>query len=127
MSLAFRQFRAYLRLGLILIVLFLVAIVLFMNRNHRVTVWFFRSFEDINVVYLLVVTAAGSIAAAWICSKSLQVVREVKRVRQEAAAQHQIAEQRRMTKELDEREKRIDAKLAASVRQEQAEPPAAEK
>ena len=115
MSLAFRKLRTYARLTLMAAVAVVVVLVLFKNRNHRATVWFFHKYEDINVVWLLVITAAGSVMAAWLTRGVFQVIKEVKRIRTEEESKRILKDQATRAHELLEQEKRIDAKLKASL------------
>ena len=115
MSLAFRKLRTYARLTLMVAVAVVVVLVLFKNRNHRATVWFFHKYEDINVVWLLVITAAGSVMAAWLTRGVFQVIKEVRRIRTEEESKRILKDQATRAQELLEQEKRIDAKLKASL------------
>ena len=90
-----------------------VVLVLFKNRNHQATVWFFHKYENINVVWLLVVTAAGS--AFWLTRGVFQVIKEVKKIRTEEETQRMLQDHKTRAKELSEQEKRIDAKLKTSL------------
>ena len=115
MSLAFRKLRTYARLTLMVAVAVVVVLVLFKNRNHRATFWFFHRYEDINVVWLLVITAAASVMAAWLTRGVFQVIKEVKRIRTEEESKRILQDQATRAQELLEQEKRIDAKLKASL------------
>jgi heme/copper-type cytochrome/quinol oxidase subunit 2 len=115
MSLAFRKLRTYARLTLMVAVAIVVVLVLFKNRNHQATVWFFHKYENINVVWLLVVTAAGSVMAFWLTRGVFQVIKEVKKIRTEEETQRMLQDHKTRAKELSEQEKRIDAKLKTSL------------
>lgn len=115
MQLAFRKVRTYARLTLMVAVAVVVVLVLFKNRNHQATVWFFHKYENINVVWLLVITAAGSVVAAWLTRGVFQVIKEVKRIRTEEESERLLRDQATRAQELLEQEKRIDAKLRASL------------
>jgi uncharacterized protein HemX len=92
-----------------------VVLVLLKNRNNPATVWFFHEYKDINVVWLLVITAIGSVVAAWLTRGVFQVMKEVKRIRQEEDSARLVQEQQQRARDLVEQEKRIDAKLKASL------------
>ncbi|UCG32554.1 MAG: hypothetical protein JSU68_12930 [Phycisphaerales bacterium] len=115
MSLAFRKLHTYARLALMVAVAVVVALVLFKNRNHQATVWFFHKYEDINVVWLLVITGAGSVVAAWLTRGVFQVIKEVKRMRIEEESKRILRDQATRAQQLLEQERRIDAKLKASL------------
>jgi hypothetical protein len=119
MSLAFRRFAAHVKMGLMGAVVLLIVVVLLANRNNRATVWFFHRFEEINIVFLLVLTGVGSVAAAWVVGGFFRVLRELRRVRAETAAESKLATQQKLARELDEREKRIDEKLQSSLQREE--------
>ena len=115
MPLAFRKLRVYARLTLMGAVGLLVVLVLFKNRNNQATVWFFHDYEDINVVWLLVITGVGSVIAAWLTRGVLQVAKEVRRIRREEDSARLVQEQEQRARNLVDQEKRIDAKLKASL------------
>ena len=94
----------------------LVAVlVLLKNRNNLATVWFFHEYKDINVVWLLLITGIVSVVAAWLTRGVFQVMKQVKRIRQEEDSALLVREQEQRARDLVEQEKRIDAKLKASL------------
>ncbi len=124
MALAIKRIKAYLKLGAILLVLVLVLIVILENRLNTARVWFFwiDDKEPINVLWLILVTAAVSIVGWWSVRKIFKVLREVREVQRQAEAERQLNEQRRLAQELAEREKRIDAKVRRSLSEEGESP-----
>ena len=115
MSLAFKKLRVYARLSLMGAVALLVILVLIRNRNHQVTVWFFYEFQEINVVWLLVVTALASILGAWIIRGFFGVMGEVSRIKREQELARTTRQHEELARNLSEQEKRIDAKIKASL------------
>jgi len=65
MNLANRPWKLYLRLAVVVGVLLAALVVLFMNRTNYVQVWFFgfTSDEKVNVVWLMLSTALGTLTA----------------------------------------------------------------
>ncbi len=122
MSLAFRQLRVYVRLALILVVVLTVGLVLVKNRGNEVPVWFLWFTDDakpVNVVWLMLSTAAGTLVSWWAFSLGWGVwrdMREMRRLRTINEATKNL-EQRAST--LDQRERRIDQKLKNAIGQEQ--------
>jgi len=114
-AVAFRKLRAYAKLTLMSAVGVLGALVLVKNRNHQATIWFIREHENINVVWLLLITGIGSVMAAWLMRGLFHVIVELKRIRAQDESASIIREQERRSRELAEQEKRIDAKLKASL------------
>jgi len=114
MSLAFKRFKVYLRVGLVMAILVLGAVVLFMNRKNTVPVWFFGLIDPgkpTNVVWVMLWTAALTRTAFWIFSFSRGMIRDMREIRNQRAAEIAELAQRERTAKLDAREKRIDDKL----------------
>jgi type VI protein secretion system component VasK len=121
-SLVLRRFRVYAKLVLLVALAVVIGLVIFFNRSHTVDVWFFASYQDINVVWLLICTAVGSILAWWIVTRSVGLWRDVKELSREAERKKADQEQRDMTQKMAETEKRIDRKLKKGVTEEEAPP-----
>lgn len=117
-SVAFRQLRVYVRLAVIVLVALAIGLVLFKNRAHRVEFWFFGltdTARPINVIFLMVCTAAGTLATWWTLRLARGIwrdLREVERARDIDQANRVL--HKRAT-ELEERERRIDAKLQDAI------------
>ncbi len=92
--------------------------VLAFNWRNTADVWFFHKFESVNVLWLLLITAAGSIVSFWIVSKVFGALRELRALRLERQKKRQLGEQRELAKKLEERERRIDEKLRRSIADE---------
>ena len=118
MTLAFKQVKAYLKLIAIVAVVAIVLLTILMNRANTADVWFFGRYPNVNVVWLIVVTSVSSIVGWWGVRKVFQVVRELREVRRLKSKEVQDEEQRRLARELAEREKRIDEKLRRSITEE---------
>jgi uncharacterized membrane protein YidH (DUF202 family) len=73
-----RTFYAWLRLVITLIVLFAVVLVVFMNWNKKADVWLFHHFQQIPVLWLIVVTAIVSVAAKWVAGGVYHAYRHLK-------------------------------------------------
>ena len=111
MSLAFKQISVYTKLILVLIVALAVGTVLVKNRNSMVTIWFFglvESDKPINVLWLLLCTAVGSVVCWWVFLKALHLVREMREVAQEKQARKATELQEQRARELTAQEERID-------------------
>ena len=118
MSVAFKQLRVYLRGAVVLIVVVGIGLVLVNNRHHEVTVWFFGLTDvtkPVNVVYLMLCTAAGTLIGGWTLSLVRGLRRDIREVRRQRAVDQ-------MTKALDERavaledrERRVDEKLKQAI------------
>ena len=68
MSLAWRQIKVYFRVTLIVLVAVAVVMVLWKNRRNEVGIWFFWLVDPgakVNVVWLMLSTAAGTLIAYW--------------------------------------------------------------
>ena len=121
MSVAFKQIRVYLRVGVVLMVALAVGLVLFQNRNHRVVFWFFwltDTEKPINVIYLMVFTAVGALASWWALLLARGIWRdwrELARTRDTDRASNWLKQREA---NLDERERRLDEKVQESISQE---------
>lgn len=118
MALAARRFKVYLRLVAIIAVALIVLLVVLMNQKNRADIWFFGKYEDINVLWLIAVTAVASIVGWIVVRKIFTVIRDVKELRKARQHEQLMAEQRRLASETAEREKRIDEKLRRSITEE---------
>ena len=118
MALAMRQVKVYLKLGVMIAVIAVVLLLVLMNRNHTTDVWFFATYEDVNILWLMLITAVSAVICWWGARKIFRVLHELKEVRQAAILDQQMQEQRRVSQELAEREKRIDEKIRHSITEE---------
>lgn len=115
MTLVLRRIWVYLKLIVILAVVALILTVVFKNREYTAKVWFFQSYDDVNVLWLILITAISSIIGWWGFLKIFSVIRELRAVRREEQTKKQFEEQRRIASELAERERRIDEKVKKSI------------
>lgn len=118
MALAMRQIKVYLKLGAMITVVAVVLLLVLMNRNHTVDVWFFAKYQEVNILWLILITAVSAVICWWGARQIFRVLRELKAVRQATAFDRQMQEQRRVSQELAEREKRIDEKVRHSITEE---------
>ena len=110
MNLAIRRFKVYLRLAIVTLVLGAVGIVLFMNRSNAVSVWFFgltNANQPVNVVWLMLSTAAGTITAWRLFAFSHGLWRDLRELKRETALQAVAEQQRQRAVELELRERRL--------------------
>jgi len=118
MSLALQRIKVYLKLTAIAAVVAVILLIVLMNLDKRTNVWFFGSYEQVNVLWLILITAVSSIASWWVVLKVFGTLRELRDLRQARADRQKIDEQQRLARELTEREKRIDEKLRRSITEE---------
>lgn len=121
MSLAFKRFKVYLRTLLSALVVVVVGLVLVMNRNHEVAVWFFwltDPDETVNVVWVMLCTALATLVSWWVVSRGVTLLREVREVRRLQLAKASDERQKARAAELDERERRLDEKLERAITDE---------
>ncbi len=115
MGLVVKQIKVYFRVLLLVAMVLVVASVVYMNRSNTVDVWFFKSYESINVVWLFVCTALGSIASWWVVLATRGVWRDMVELKRSAAAEKADRERREHLAELAEVEKRIDRKIKGAI------------
>ncbi|GMV97562.1 MAG: hypothetical protein HRF43_01225 [Phycisphaerae bacterium] len=118
MTLALKRIKVYVKLTAIVAVIAVLLLLVLMNREYKTNVWFFKEYAQVNVLWLLMVTAVFSIAGWWIVAKVFATIRELREVRQAQVKEQVLAEQRRLAQELADREKRIDEKLRRSITEE---------
>lgn len=114
MNLAFHRTKVYLRLSIVTLVLGAVSIVLFMNRSNTVSVWFFGLTDaatPINVVWLMLSTAAGTITAWRILAFSQGLWRDLQKLKRETALEAIEEQQRRRASELEKRERLLQERV----------------
>ena len=111
MSVAIRKTRLYVKLVLIALVVVMVVAVLFKNRNYHAAVWFFREYQDVNLLKLLLVTAVLSIFSFWILSMVFKLNREWRELARQTAHEEQVRQLDEKAKALAKQEQRIDAKI----------------
>lgn len=119
MPLVFKQFKVYVRLALLVALALVIVLVVFYNRTNKVNVWFFKSYESINVLWLLVCTAIASIVSWWIVSASFGLWRDLRDLGRAAELKKTQAEQEKLVANLAETEKRIDKKLKDAISQKE--------
>ena len=118
MALALKHVKVYLKLIAIVAFIVMALLVVLMNRDNTADIWFFGRSPDVNVLWLIAVTSGASILGWWAVSKVFRVVRELREVRRLRRNELQADEQRRLARELAEREKRIDEKIRRSITEE---------
>ncbi len=115
MSLVFKQIRLYAKLTLFIALALVVGLVVYKNRDHRVTVWFFATYESINVLWLMLCTAGATVVTWWILALTRTVWRDMKVMFREKERQREQDEIERRKKEIAEAEKRIDRKIKTAL------------
>lgn len=115
MSLVVRRFKVYAKIVLLVAVVLIVGLVVLYNRSNTVDVWFFASYQEVNVLWLLACTAIGSVLAWWIVARSVGLWRDMRELSSEAERQKSEQQQRELAAKLAETEKRIDAKLKKGI------------
>lgn len=101
----------------------LLVLVLVLNWNNRATVWFFHKFEDIPIIWLLLVTGFGAIVAAWVTKGFFRVMSDWSRLRHQAENSRKLKDQQQLANELAEQEKRIDDKIQHTLQAPDAQEP----
>ncbi len=118
MRLMLKRLRTYVRLVLVVSVAIAVVLIILYNRNHRVTFWFFGTYENVNVLWLLLSTAAGAIVMYWVASTVFSLWKDLRELGRESARRALEEDRQRREAELAEQERRIDAKRVEMLRRE---------
>ena len=114
MSLAYKRLKVYLRVGLVLTVVVLGALVLFKNRDHRVRLWFFGLTDPdkpTNVVWVMLWSVAIARTVWWMVSLSRGMVRDLREIRNRRADEKAKQVQQQRIAALEQREQEINEKL----------------
>lgn len=119
MKLAFRSIKVYLRLLLVVTLLVGVALVFYMNRSHEVRFWFFwlrDESQPVNVIWLMLGTAGGSLAGWWTLSLGWRMVRDWRELKRLREIEQRDKLFRGREAELEARERRLkDKEVSAGV------------
>ena len=117
MTLAFKQVRVYVRAAIVIFVAAAVGLVLLQNLEHTVVFWFFglTPGEPINVVWLMLCTAGGTLVAWWTAIVALRLYREMRELKQMRTIESAAKGQSERAAELDNRERRLDEKLKRAI------------
>ncbi len=115
MSKSLQRFWTYFKLGLVIALGLLILVTVIVNRNYKTDVWLFVKFEQVNTLWLIVVTAVLSIVTFWAATRVRGILTAVKKVKAEKAEEEKQARQRAIAAELSATERRIDEKLQKAV------------
>lgn len=123
MSLAYKQVKVYVRVTLVVTIMLAFAIVLFMNRKHTVKFWFFGltdASKEINVVWLVLSTAAAAKTLWWALSFTLSLRRDFQELKKQREEEIQEIARAAREKELEERERQLTRKMKETAGQSSA-------
>lgn len=119
MTLAWRRLKVYLKIALMAVVALVAMLTVIKNRNNTAPVWFFGPYEQVNVLWLVLITAVSAVVIWWGTWKIAGVVKELREVQRMKESQAQKSEQDRRAAELAERERRLDEKLRDALRDDE--------
>jgi hypothetical protein len=114
-SVVLTKIRLYARLTLFVALAVVIAMVVFKNRQHRVTIWFFATFESINVLWLMLCTAGASLVSWWILSTTRSVWRDMRELFRLQQVEQRDATLKKREDDIAEAEKRIDQKIKRAI------------
>ncbi len=117
MGLAFKQFKTYARIAVMVVVGAAVLLVVFMNRNHKVDVWLFHTFPQTNVLWVMLISGASAVLIAWALRRVRQVFRDLREIRQAKALEAKMKQQQKLAEDLKAQESRIDQKIQGAIGQ----------
>jgi len=63
---SFRTVWAWTRMIVTAILVLAVVLLILMNRNYTTPIWFFHKFEQVSVLWLIVITAIISVISRWV-------------------------------------------------------------
>ncbi|HEY3244590.1 MAG TPA: hypothetical protein VGM03_14715 [Phycisphaerae bacterium] len=115
MKLAFRKFKVYAKLVVIIAAALVTLLVVYNNHDQRASVWFFGEYQNINVLWLMACTAAAAILVYWILRITRGVLHDMRAAQQEEQLRAREAAAAQRARELEERERRLDDKLKRAI------------
>ncbi|MCP4590743.1 MAG: hypothetical protein GY842_08360 [bacterium] len=121
MSLAFGRIKVYVKLTLVVLVALAICAVLWKNRSNQVSIWFFWVVDEatpINVIWLMLCTALGTLIAYWTLSLVWGLRRDMLKMAQDSAVREREQEQQKLAEQLQQQEQRIDEKLKKAISDE---------
>ncbi len=65
----------------IIVIFFAILLVIFMNRNNKVDVWVFHRFEDIAVLWVILISAVGAVIGLKCLGIVRQTINELKQLK----------------------------------------------
>lgn len=123
MNLAIQRFKVYSKLILIILFALFIILMMWMNRKNQVTVWFLTTFEEINVLWLMFVTALFAVLA-WITLRfAFGVVTDLKALKKHEDDLDNKKRQDELMKRLDREEPKRASGLTGGGKTPQSEPP----
>ncbi len=123
MNLAIQRFKVYSKLILIILFALFIILMMWMNRKNQVTVWFLTTFEEINVLWLMFVTALFAVLA-WITLRfAFGVVTDLKALKKHEDDLDNKKRQDELMKRLDREEPKRASGLTGGGKPPQSEPP----
>ena len=85
----------------------LCVILVWCNRGNVVTIWFFREYKDLNVLWLMASTASASIIVWRILSATTGVLKDMRELRRQDELRKHEEAQRELSRKLAEHEQRL--------------------
>ncbi len=116
MNLAIQRIRVYVKIVLLVVLVSLTVLVAFMNRTNTVTIWFFRDFAGINVLWLMLCTGVVAIIAWWILRSSISVLNDLRSLQSEEERRKHEKEQKALAERLAAAEAQLKARDSTARR-----------
>lgn len=118
MRVALKQIKSYSRLILVLIAAVVILIVLYMNKDYSVKFWFFGltdTNKPVNVVWLLVSTAAATRISLWVIKLGLGMFRDFKELKRLKAVELEQNKLQQREAQVEQREQCLNEKLKQAL------------
>lgn len=118
MSLAFQRLKVYVRLTSVVLLSLAIGAVLVANRGNAVAVWFFGLTDEtvrVNVVWLMLCTAAATLLSWWVFSFSWSLMRDMRDISKQEAVRKQEEELKKREADVAAREQIAERKIERVV------------
>ncbi len=107
MNIAIQRIKVYSKLILMVALAVVFAVIIVMNRNNTVTIWFFRQYAGINVLWLILVTALLTLIGWWVLRATINVVGDVRQLKKEEDQRNQAKQQKELAEKVSRHEETL--------------------
>lgn len=122
---SFGRFVVYCKVSFVGLLFLAIVVLVWQNRGYKTNFWpgAADAQSPVATLWLILLTSVLSIVVFWVLTKTRRVLRELAEVRAQRAEAQKLATQEQRRKELEEQERRIDAKIKQAIGEGPPSPP----